>query len=198
MSVFSVNFGVTNIFRVAAINSHGASPYHFTDNILIAAAPVAPTLTVAATPNGVVPAQVTLSWGAPDSNGSAITAYILSGSESATLPASASQTVISISLGVQYHFTLLAANAVGNSPADSAAVSVAALAPGLPSVTFSATPDGVTPERLTIFMSAPNNGGSPVTKFRYRYGNFANPRIYGDERGIHPHQYRQWHILFGL
>ena len=87
-------------------------------------------------------------------------------------PTTRAAVVGSLSANTAYTLSIVAVNAVGAATAVATATTPApaATAPGKPSVTILPTPDGFQPERLTLVYTAPDNGGSSVTVFRFRQG----------------------------
>jgi hypothetical protein len=118
--------GTTYSFTVSAINAAGAGPASKASNsVTPITVPGAPT-TVAALPGS---GEASVSWAAPASDGgSPITSYTVTSSPagaSVTVPGTAtSATLIGLSNGTAYTFTVVAKNAAGSSPASAASNSV--------------------------------------------------------------------------
>ena len=161
---------ITHTLSVVALNDAGAGSASVLAVFTRAAPPSDLVLNAAPTPPVAIPTQVTLSWSA-NANTSPITAYYLSyGAITATLPGNASQTVVGVSFDVEYAFTLRAANVNGESAAAAQTVLIAAaLPPSRPVLSYSRTPAGVTPAKITLSWSA-NANGSPITAYFLSYG----------------------------
>ena len=127
-----------------------------------ATVPGAPTLTAATRGN----ATVALAWTAPASNGgSAITGYRATatpGGAVCTTTGGLGCTVVGLTNGTTYSFTVTATNAVGTGPASNALSATPATVPGAPTLT-SATAG---PNQVTLAWTAPaSNGGSAITGY---------------------------------
>ena len=122
--------------------------------------------------------RVTLRWSAPSSDGgSAITRYeyryresggsygewtTVSGGASAT-----SRTVTGLDNGTTYEFQVRARNAIGPGPESSEArATLDESAPGAPARLTATGGD----ERVALSWSAPEDGGSQILRYEYRYG----------------------------
>jgi RHS repeat-associated protein len=127
-----------------------------------ALAPTAPAAPSAAAGNG----QATVTWAPPNDGGAAITSYTATaapGGASATVDGSAtSATVVGLTNGSPYTFTVTAANAAGASPASPASSAVTpAGPPGAPTGVSATAADS----RATVTWAAPPSNGSPITGY---------------------------------
>jgi titin len=135
-------------------------------NTVVATAPGAPTGVTATGGNG----QAHVSWTAPAANGSPITGYTVIGSPGGFVKTVAggqtNGTVTGLNNGTEYRFTVIASNAIGNSPASAASNAVTPAAPA----TVPAAPTGVaaTAGDALAFVSwtAAAANGSPITGYR--------------------------------
>jgi fibronectin type 3 domain-containing protein len=160
--------GLTNgrpyTFTVIANNGVGNSPSSGPSNS------VTPT-SVAGAPTGVNAiagdGQATVSWTAPSSDGgSPITSYTVtssSGHNTTVLGSETSAVVSGLTDGRSYTFTVVATNAVGDSPASVPSNSVTpATVPVAPTGVSAVPGDG----HVTVDWTAPSSdGGSPITSY---------------------------------
>ena len=162
-TVSGLTNGSTYSFRVAAVNSYGIggqSPNSATVVIGTAAAPP----TAAATPgNGAA----TVTWTAPNNNGSAITGYqlttIVNGVPQAPqllAGTATTKSMGSLTNGSTYSFSIAAVNARGTGPATTTAPIIVGTpaAPALVTATAGAAQASVT-------WSAASTNGSPLTSY---------------------------------
>lgn len=170
----AVTNGVTYYYNVTATNANGASSTSNEASATPAAIPYPPATLSATAGTG----QVSLSWTAGNTGGSAITAYQVwrgtsSGGESllATIGTNLSYTDANVVAGTTYYYQIRAVNALGTSN---------------PSVERSATPTGAgtAPNAPTNLVASPannqvglswsaptSNGTSPLTGYKvYRNG----------------------------
>jgi fibronectin type 3 domain-containing protein len=127
-----------------------------------ATVPAAPTLVSATRGDG----QVALSWNAPSTDGgSPVTGYTATASPGGATCATngaTSCTVIGLTNGTAYSFTVTATNAVGTGPPSNALNATPATVPGAPTLT-SATPGS---GQVSLSWTAPaSNGGSAITGY---------------------------------
>ncbi|MBI4339745.1 MAG: fibronectin type III domain-containing protein, partial [Chloroflexi bacterium] len=165
--VTGLSNGINYTFTVVAHNSVGPSPASAPSNAVIpATTPDKPTNVVATIGNG----QSTVTWTAPASNGSAITAYKLTStpptSERLVSGAQTAYVFTGLSNGTQYTFTVTARNEVGDSQPSVASNAVTpalpATAPGAPGVPTAVAGDG----QATVTWTAPGvTGGSAITRY---------------------------------
>ncbi|UFU01738.1 Ig-like domain-containing protein [Ruania suaedae] len=106
--------------------------------------------------------EVTLSWTAPQDNGAPITGYTVSHGGGSQACATTTCTITGLTNGTTYTFTVLATNAVGDSPESAASAEatpdVRPEAPGAPTVEFG---DG----ELSLDWSEPANEGTPISSY---------------------------------
>jgi hypothetical protein len=155
--------GTSYTFTVVANTSQGVSAVSDPSNAVVPATiPAAPTSVVATAGN----AQASVAFTAPSvTGGSAITGYTVTSNPGGFIGTGTSSPIIVSGLtnGTAYTFTVIATNAVGNSPASSASTSVTpASVPGAPMIS------GVTGgnAQASIAFTAPTNtGGFPITGY---------------------------------
>jgi predicted phage tail protein len=179
-SVVGLVNGSSYVFRVAAVNAIGTSPYSALSNAVVPiGVPTAPGMPtgVAATPGDAV-AQLT--WVAPASNGSPISDYTIQyssngGSTWTTFAHGASAltsaTVAGLANGTTYVFRVAAVNGVGTSAFSlpSSPVTPAGItAPSAPG-----NVSGVAGDRsVSLTWTAPtSNGGSTITDYVIQYSS---------------------------
>jgi hypothetical protein len=161
--------GVSYVYRVAAINSKGASLWSAgSAPVVPSAAPNAPTNLVATSGNGVV----NLSWTAPANNGAIITDYTIQRRLSSETDSSFVQVIDTVSSattasiasinGTSYVFKVAAINAKG----------IGAYSANSSAVTPSTVPSQCSApicskgfNQVTLNWSAPDNGGSTITDY---------------------------------
>ena len=165
--------GTNYTFTVTATNGNGtgaasaAGPVGGVVPSAVPATPTAPTVSVAGL-NG----QASITWTAPNNEGSALTQYTLtptpacSGCTGLTVtgsPPTASTTVGGLTNGTSYQFTLIATNGNGNSaasPSSTAAVVGIPATPTAPSVLSTSTAG-----QDSVSWTAPNSTSGPLTGF---------------------------------
>jgi hypothetical protein len=114
-TVSGLAIGTAYTFRVAAYSEAGTGPASApTPAIVPFGVPGAPTNVVAVAGN----AQATLTWTAPQSNGSPITSYLVTASPGGATATSSSTgvTFTGLTNGTAYSFSVVAVNAAGNGP----------------------------------------------------------------------------------
>jgi hypothetical protein len=147
-------------------NSEGTAHNHPTKltvtNTPVARVPDAPTGVTATAGN----AQADVSWTAPAANGSPITGYTVFGFPGGFVKTAAAgqtnTTITGLSNGVAYTFTVVASNAIGNSPASAASNAVTpATAPAAPTGVTASAGDAL----AFVSWTAPAANGSPITAY---------------------------------
>ena len=134
--------GGSYTFTVGATNAFGTSTSAKSVAVTPYALPGAPTITAATAGDSAA----TLTWTAPSANGSAITGYVVTpyigatAQATQTFGAGTTQTVVGLTPGTSYRFTVLAQNAAGNGPAS--ALSAAVIPNVSPSLSFATPPNG--------------------------------------------------------
>jgi len=135
--------GSSYTFTVAATNATGTSaPSAQSTAVTPYALPGAPTITTA----NAADSAATLTWTTPNSNGSAITGYIVTpyigatAQPTQTFSTATTQTVTGLTAGTAYTFTVAAVNQAGTGPASAASSPVTPNSP--PSLNFPAPPAG--------------------------------------------------------
>jgi prepilin-type N-terminal cleavage/methylation domain-containing protein len=157
--------GTSYTFTVTATNAAGTGPSSVTSNAVTpATVPGAPT-GVSATSNQNT--QSVVSWTAPASNGSPITAYTVTsspGSFTCTTTGATSCTVTGLTNGTSYTFTATATNSVGTGPASLPSNTITpAAVPGSPT---SATATSNQNSQSTVTWTAPTpNGTTAITAY---------------------------------
>ena len=163
ITVTGLTNGTAYSFTVTATNAVGTgSPSGSTSNVTPATVPGAPTIGSATTGN----TQATISFTAPASNGGmTITGYTVTSSPGGITGTGASSpiTVMGLTNGTAYTFTVTATNIVGTGSASSASNSVTpATVPGAPAIGIATAGDA----QASISFAAPaSNGGSAITGY---------------------------------
>ena len=153
-------------FTLQAGNAVGLGAAATAGVSLLATTPSAP---VGFTASAVV-GGATLSWSAPENNGSSsVTGYVLTyGAETVTLGNTLAATVGGLTAGEEYAFTLRAGNAVGLGAAATAAATISAVAPSAPqSLTATAVEGGAS----LSWLAPAFDGGASVTGYVLTYGS---------------------------
>ena len=168
-NVTGLTNGTNYTFTVVATNAGGngaasaAGPVGGVVPSTTPATPSAPTVVVAGL-NG----QATVSWTAPNSNGSAITGYTLNPTPACPgctgLTSAASPTTVSgLTNGTSYTFTLVATNANGNSAASTASTAAIVGIPATPAAPVT-TPTS-TAGQDSVSWTAPTSASGPITGY---------------------------------
>ena len=166
-NVTGLTNGTSYTFTVTATNGSGVGPASAASSPIIpAGAPGAPTA-VAATSNA--DSQSVVTWSAPASNGgSAITFYTVtsSGGQTCNTPNGTTRTctVLGLTNGTPYTFTVTATNAAGTGPSSTAsAPATPASKPGAPTAV---TATGSFNSYAVVNWTAPpSDGGTPITNY---------------------------------
>ena len=165
--------GTEYMVRVVAVNAVGDGTPSRGTSFTPATVPGAPADLDAAPGDG----SLTVSWGAPDDGGSAITGYRVqwradngdfadSDSQASVAGGSLSRRITGLVNGTEYFVRVVAANAEGEGPWSSSASSVAAVSAGPPRSITVESADG----SITVTWSAPaSNGGSAITGYRVQW-----------------------------
>ena len=163
--------GTNYTFTVTATNAGGTSAASVAGPVggvvpsAVPATPTAPTVSVAGL-NG----QATITWTAPNNEGSALTQYTLtptpacSGCTGLTVtgsPPTASTTVGGLTNGTSYTFTLIATNGNGNSAASAASTAAVVGIPATP--TAPTTLSTSTAGQDSVSWTAPASASGPIT-----------------------------------
>ena len=171
-TVTGLTNGTTYTFTVVATNTAGNSPASGASTAVTPAAastaPSAPRIGTSTAGDG----DAVVTWTAPTSNGgSPITSYTVTsspGGHSVTITdgTATSATVSGLTNGATYTFTVIAANAVGNSSSSAqsneATPAAAATAPSAPRIGTSTAGDG---DAVVTWTAPTSNGGSPITSY---------------------------------
>jgi Fibronectin type III domain len=151
--------GTSYTFTVAATNGAGTGPDSTPSNsVTPAAVPDAPSGASATAGD----TQATVSWTAPNDNGSAITGYTLTWSSGSQACPGSPCVISGLTNGTSYTFTVDATNAVGTGPdsAPSNPVTPAAV-PDAPTGVSATGGDG----SATVTWTAPADNGSAITTY---------------------------------
>jgi hypothetical protein len=162
-TISSLTNGMAYSFRVAAVNSRGTGAASPSSATVVVGTPLAPPTASAAPGN----AGATVSWTAPNTNGSAITGYqvtpIVNGVAQAPqlfAGAGLSHAVTGLTNGTTYSFAVAAVNARGTGPAI-VTTPIIVGAPAAPALVTATTGSG----QATVTWSAPTNNGSAITGY---------------------------------
>ena len=170
MSVYAIVAG--NVTLLGTSSQDGTVTVNLTSDpevVVVATKPNAPT-SVAATSSGIK--QSVVSWTAPSSDGGAtITSYTVTSNTGATCTTSTTTcTVTGLSDGTAYTFTVVAANAQGNSVASSSASATTA---STYSVTFNAK-GGTTVSNGSFFTGSTVSEPTAPTRAGYTFAGWAS------------------------
>lgn len=165
--------GTAYTFRVATVNSEGASAYATSSSVTPQTVPLAPT-NVIATPNN---AYATVRWTAPsDSGGSVITDYIVQysvdGGSTWTTFSDGTSTVLqtnvtSLTNGTAYQFRVAAVSAVGTGNYSTPSTAVTPVGP--PGAPTGALVSGGNTQMFTNWTAPSTDGGSAITGYVLQY-----------------------------
>jgi uncharacterized protein (TIGR02145 family) len=165
ITVTGLTNGTAYSFTVTATNAIGNSIASSASNsVAPLTVPGAPTIGTATAGN----AQATITFTAPvDYGGSAITGYtVISNPGSITGTGLVSPiTVIGLTNGTAYTFTVTATNAIGTSIASSASNSVTPVAPTTPGAPTIGTATAGNAQTVITFTAPVSNGGSAITGY---------------------------------
>ena len=165
--------GTNYTFTVTATNASGTSAASAAGPVggvvpsTVPATPSAPTVSVAGL-NG----QASITWTAPNNEGSTITSYTLtptpacSGCTGLTVtgsPPTAASTVSGLTNGTSYTFTLIATNADGNSAASSASTAAVVGIPATPAAPAAVSTS--TSGQDSVSWTAPASASGPITSY---------------------------------
>lgn len=151
--------GTSYTFTVAATNGPGTGPDSSPSNsVTPAAAPDAPTGASATAGD----TQATVSWTAPNDNGSAITGYTVTWSGGSQACPGSPCVISGLTNGTSYTFTVAATNAGGTGPDSTASNAVTpAAVPDAPTGVSATGGDG----SATVTWTAPADNGSAITTY---------------------------------
>ena len=187
ITITNLTNGTAYTFTVIATNTIGNSVASSASNsVTPVTVPGVPTNIVATAGN----AQALVAFVAPTNNGgSTITSYTATSSSGGktgilTQAGSGTITVLGLTNGTAYTFTVVATNAQGNSVSSSVSASVTP-------ATVPTAPTGIVAiagnAQASVAFNTPNNGGSPITSYTvYKYINAVkiNPGVTGSSSPI--------------
>jgi len=162
LTITGLTNGTIYTVTVRARNSKGSSiPSDVSNTVTPATVPESPTMVSATAGNS----QAVVSFLAPANNGSGITSYTVTSSPGGLTATGGGSpmTILGLSNGTSYTFTVIATNGIGNSAASAASNSVTPAAgnfPGAPTNVRAVPGPGNT--SATISFTAPVNQGTPA------------------------------------
>ena len=167
--VTGLSNGTAYTFNIATVNSVGTGPdATFPGSWTPASVPDAPTSVTA----GPGDAQATVSWTAPNANGSAITGYTVSWSGGNQACPASPCLVSGLTNGTAYTFTVTATNAIGTGPASAASGAVTpAAVPGAPTGVSAIGGNG----QATVSWTPPSDNGSAITGYTVIWSGGSQP-----------------------
>jgi len=165
-TIFELTNGIPFNFTVVATNDAGNSlPSGVSNSVIpVITIPSAPTIITTIADN----TSASITWTIPDDGGSIITGYtVISNPENIKVNVNGSTTttkVTGLTNGTPYTFTVIATNAVGNSPPSSSSISVIPKTiPNAPIIETATT----SKSNVTVTWTAPTiNGGSVITGYK--------------------------------
>ncbi|MDO3397941.1 fibronectin type III domain-containing protein, partial [Nocardioides sp. SOB44] len=166
-TIGGLNNGTTYTFTVVATNAIGTSTASDPSNEVTPAG-VPDTVTKPSATRGDKSATIT--WTKPPGNGSPVTGYTITaapGGATKTVPADTTSTTIGgLNNGTTYTFTVVATNAIGDSPASEPSNEVTPAAPATaPSAPANVTAAGGNASATVSWTAPDENNNSPVTGY---------------------------------
>jgi titin len=164
--------GTAYTYRVATVNSEGASAYVTSSSVTPQTVPLAPTNVAGTVGNG----SVTVRWSAPtDSGGSVITDYLIQYSTDGTSWTTVSDgtstvlqtTVAGLTNGISYTFRVAAVSAVGTG--NYSTPSSAFIPIGPPGAPTNAAISGGNTQMFASWTPPTSTGGTPITGYVLQY-----------------------------
>jgi hypothetical protein len=164
--------GTAYTYRVATVNSEGASAYVTSSSVTPQTVPLAPTNVAGTVGNG----SVTVRWSAPtDSGGSVITDYLIQYSTDGTSWTTVSDgtstvlqtTVAGLTNGIAYTFRVAAVSAVGTG--NYSTPSSAFIPIGPPGAPTNAAISGGNTQMFASWTQPTSTGGTPITGYVLQY-----------------------------
>jgi hypothetical protein len=169
VTVTGLTNGVAYVFRVAALNKNGASPWSATTSpVTPAALPSAPVVSSLTAGNAVL----NVAWTTPAGNGFPITGYVVqyqTGSTTVNVPLGVvnSRTITGVVNGLPYTVRVAAVTAAGQGAFSAAAGPVTPIGPAAAPTSVTAVPRDASAQ--ISWVAPTQTGGRPITDYIVRF-----------------------------